>query len=67
MLVGVGTFFAQAAATGFVGHVATTDRGSASGIYLACYFFVGWLVPRFSVSYSTASAGRRAVPGLRLL
>ena len=41
MLVGVGTFFAQAAATGFVGHAATTDRGSASGIYLASYFFGG--------------------------
>jgi YNFM family putative membrane transporter len=41
MLVGVGTFFAQAAATGFVGHAATADRGSASGIYLACYFFGG--------------------------
>jgi len=41
MLVGVGTFFAQAAATGFVGRAATTDRGSASGIYLACYFFGG--------------------------
>ena len=40
-LVGVGTFFAQAAATGFVGRAATTDRGSASGIYLACYFFGG--------------------------
>ncbi|HUL07967.1 MAG TPA: MFS transporter [Candidatus Acidoferrum sp.] len=40
-LVGVGTFFAQAAATGFVGQAATTDRGSASGIYLACYFFGG--------------------------
>lgn len=40
-LIGVGTFFAQAAATGFVGHVATADRGSASGIYLACYFFGG--------------------------
>ena len=38
MLVGVGTFFAQAAATGFVGRAATADRGSASGIYLACYF-----------------------------
>jgi YNFM family putative membrane transporter len=37
-LIGVGTFFAQAAATGFIGRVATTDRGSASGIYLACYF-----------------------------
>lgn len=41
MLVGVGTFFAQAAATGFVGYAATTDRGSASGIYLASYFFGG--------------------------
>ena len=41
MLIGVGTFFAQAAATGFVGRAATTDRGSASGIYLACYFFGG--------------------------
>jgi predicted MFS family arabinose efflux permease len=41
MLVGVGTFFAQAAATGFVGRAATTDHGSASGIYLACYFLGG--------------------------
>lgn len=41
MLVGVGTFFAQATATGFVSHAATTDRGSASGLYLASYFFGG--------------------------
>jgi MFS transporter, YNFM family, putative membrane transport protein len=41
MLVGIGTFFAQATATGFVGQAATADRGSASGIYLACYFFGG--------------------------
>ena len=40
-LVGVGTFFAQAAATGFVSKAATGDRGSASGIYLACYFLGG--------------------------
>jgi predicted MFS family arabinose efflux permease len=40
-LIAVGTFFAQATATGFVGRAATTDRGSASGIYLACYFFGG--------------------------
>jgi predicted MFS family arabinose efflux permease len=40
-LVGVGTFLAQAVATGFVGRVATTDRGSASGIYLASYFAGG--------------------------
>jgi MFS transporter, YNFM family, putative membrane transport protein len=41
VLVGIGTFFAQATATGFVGRTATADRGSASGIYLASYFFGG--------------------------
>lgn len=40
-LVGVGTFLAQAVATGFVGRTAMGDRGSASGIYLASYFFGG--------------------------
>jgi len=38
---GVGTFFAQAVATGYVSRTATSDRGSASGIYLSCYFFGG--------------------------
>jgi YNFM family putative membrane transporter len=41
VLVGVGTFFAQATATGFVGRAASSDRGSASGLYLAFYFFGG--------------------------
>ena len=41
VLVGIGTFFAQAAATGFVSTAATADRGSASGLYLACYFLGG--------------------------
>jgi predicted MFS family arabinose efflux permease len=41
VLVGVGTFFAQACATGFVGQAARTNRGVASGIYLACYFSGG--------------------------
>lgn len=41
VLVGIGTFFAQATATAFVGRAATADRGSASGIYLASYFFGG--------------------------
>ena len=41
VLVGVGTFFAQAVATGYVSRTATSDRGSASGIYLSCYFFGG--------------------------
>ncbi len=38
VLVGVGTFFAQACATGFVGQAARENRGLASGTYLACYF-----------------------------
>jgi YNFM family putative membrane transporter len=41
VLVGIGTFLAQAAATGFVGQAATENRGVASGTYLACYFFGG--------------------------
>ena len=38
VLVGVGTFFAKAAATGFVEQAASENRGIASGTYLACYF-----------------------------
>src|SRR6266852_6247349 len=41
VLVGAGTFFAQASATGFVGQAASERRGVASGTYLACYFFGG--------------------------
>jgi MFS family permease len=41
VLVGVGTFFAQASATGFVGQAARENRGVASGTYLACYFLGG--------------------------
>ena len=37
VLAGVGTFFAQAVTTGFVGRAATTDRAAASGMYLAFY------------------------------
>jgi YNFM family putative membrane transporter len=42
-LVAVGTFFAQATATGFVGRAAGVDRGAASGLYLASYFLGGLL------------------------
>ena len=41
VFVAIGTFFAQATATGFVGRAATSERGSASGIYLAAYFSGG--------------------------
>jgi predicted MFS family arabinose efflux permease len=40
-LLGAGTFFAQAAATGFVSRAAQTDKGSASGLYLAFYYLGG--------------------------
>jgi predicted MFS family arabinose efflux permease len=40
-IVGIGTFLAQAIATGFVGRAALTDRGGASGLYLASYFSGG--------------------------
>ncbi len=41
VLMGVGTFFAQAVATGFVSRAATADRGAASGLYLGFYFLGG--------------------------
>jgi predicted MFS family arabinose efflux permease len=41
VLVGIGTFFAQACATGFVGQAAHDARGIASGSYLASYFLGG--------------------------
>ncbi len=40
-LMGVGTFFAQAGATGFVGRAAASDRAAASGLYLAAYYLGG--------------------------
>lgn len=40
VLVGAGTFFAQATATGFVSRAAAS-RSAASGVYLAAYFSGG--------------------------
>jgi predicted MFS family arabinose efflux permease len=56
VLVGSGTFFAQAVATGFVGRAASIDRGSASGMYLASYFLVG-LVGSFFLGHLFDSLG----------
>jgi MFS transporter, YNFM family, putative membrane transport protein len=47
-LMGVGTFFAQAAATGFVGRNAASDRAAASGLYLAAYY-LGGLAGAFAI------------------
>ena len=41
VLLGVGTFFAQAIGTGYVGRAAMTDRAAASGLYLAAYYLGG--------------------------
>jgi len=77
-LVGVGTFFAQATATGFVGRAAMGDRGAASGLYLASYFLGGLagsatLGPVFdafgwsaTVGGIGAALGTAALLGLRL-
>jgi YNFM family putative membrane transporter len=55
-LVGVGTFLAQATATGFASRAATADRGSASGLYLASYF-LGGLAGAFLCGQAYAMAG----------
>jgi len=65
VLVGAGTFFAQAAATGFVGQAAGENRGVASGTYLACYFLgglagsavLGQLFDRFGWTACVAGVG----------
>lgn len=41
VVVGVGTFFAQAVATSFVGRAAARDRAAASGLYLTFYYCGG--------------------------
>jgi hypothetical protein len=78
VLVAIGTFCAQAAATGFVGHAATRDRDAATGIYLASYFFggligtaalgqlfdrLGWVACVAGIAFSLAIA---AILALRL-
>jgi MFS transporter, YNFM family, putative membrane transport protein len=40
-LVGVGTFFAQAVATGHVGRIARAHKAAASGLYLSSYYCGG--------------------------
>ncbi|MFO1112176.1 MAG: MFS transporter [Bradyrhizobium sp.] len=65
VLVGIGTFFAQACATGFVGLAAHDNRGVASGTYLACYFLgglvgsavLGQLFDRFGWTACVAGVG----------
>ena len=72
-LVGVGTFFAQAVATGYVGRTARSDRAAASGLYLSFYYggglagaaVVGQLFDRFG--WNAAVAGIFAALALAAL
>ncbi len=78
VLVGVGTFFAQAVATGHVGRVAMGNRAAASGLYLSSYYcgglagaaVVGQLFDRFgwpaAIGGVFAALAAAAVIGLRL-
>jgi len=47
-VIGAGTFFAQAAATGFVGRSARRDHAAANGLYLTSYY-LGGLVGAFAL------------------
>ena len=77
-LVGVGTFFAQAVATGHVGRIATGDKAAASGLYLSSYYcgglagaaVIGQLFDRYGWSAAVggifAALAAAAVIGLKL-
>jgi MFS transporter, YNFM family, putative membrane transport protein len=79
VLVGVGTFFAQAIATGHVGRIARDEKPAASGLYLSSYycgglagaFLVGQLFDRFGWTAAIcgvfAALAAAAVLGLKLV
>lgn len=72
-LVGIGTFFAQAVATGHVGRIAEGDRAAASGLYLSSYYCGGLLGAAVTgqlfdgLGWSAAVAGVFAALGLAAL
>ena len=55
-LVGAGLFFAQAAATAYVGRTATHDHAAASGLYLSSYY-IGGLFGAFLLGQVFIAAG----------
>ncbi|MEM9147312.1 MAG: MFS transporter [Pseudomonadota bacterium] len=59
-IIGMGTFFMQAAATGFVGRTANSDRAAANGLYLTSYY-IGGLGGAFLFGQVHAQAGWPAV------
>ena len=72
-MIGVGTFLAQATATGYVNRIAR-DRTAASGVYLAAYFsgglvgtaLLGVLFDRIGWSACVAGVGLVLVTGMIL-
>jgi YNFM family putative membrane transporter len=72
-LVGVGTFFAQAVATGHVGRIARSEKAAASGLYLSFYYcgglagaaVIGQLFDR--IGWTAAIAGVSAALALAAL
>src|SRR3954447_643970 len=78
VLGGVGTFFAQAIATGHVGRIARVDKPAASGLYLSSYycgglagaFVIGQLFDHFgwpaAVCGVFAALAAAAIVGLKL-
>ncbi|MEM9223242.1 MAG: MFS transporter [Pseudomonadota bacterium] len=56
VLVGVGTFVAQAAATGYVGRTARRDHAAANGLYLTSYY-VGGLAGALVLGQTYDAAG----------
>lgn len=55
-VLGMGTFFMQAAATGFVGRAATGNRAAANGLYLTSYY-TGGLVGALVLGMAYEAAG----------
>lgn len=62
-IIGAGTFFMQAAATGFVGRTADGDRAAANGLYLTSYY-VGGLAGAFALGQAHLTGGWTLVAGI---
>ncbi|MCR9257854.1 MAG: MFS transporter [Alphaproteobacteria bacterium] len=55
-IIGAGTFFAQAVATGFVSRTADGDKAAANGLYLTSYY-LGGLVGAFALGHAVSAGG----------
>ncbi len=62
-VIGSGTFFAQAAATGFVGRTAKTNRAAANGLYLT-FYYIGGLVGAFVLGQANNAWAWAGVAGI---